>query len=90
MLQDSAVLTVARSISDEVGAFSREGDASDLGEAKKVLVEKENTTIIDGGGKASRTSKAGSRAIRPQYRRNDFRLMKKTAVARSEALCGGP
>jgi chaperonin GroEL len=53
MLQDIAVLTGAKVISDEVGLSLEKTTLSDLGEAKKVLVEKENTTIIDGAGKAA-------------------------------------
>jgi len=53
MLQDIAVLTGAKVISDEVGLSLEKATLSDLGEAKKVLVEKENTTIIDGAGKAA-------------------------------------
>ncbi len=51
MLQDIAVLTGGKVISDEVGLSLEKATLSDLGEAKKVLVEKENTTIIDGAGR---------------------------------------
>jgi chaperonin GroEL len=40
-------------ISDEVGLSLEKATLNDLGEAKKILVEKENTTIIDGHGKAA-------------------------------------
>jgi chaperonin GroEL (HSP60 family) len=53
MLQDIAVLTGGTVISDEVGLSLEKAALNDLGEAKKVLVEKENTTIIDGNGKQS-------------------------------------
>jgi chaperonin GroEL len=53
MLQDIAVLTGGTVISDEVGLSLEKATLNDLGEAKKILVEKENTTIIDGHGKAS-------------------------------------
>src|SRR6201992_1105674 len=48
MLQDIAVLTGGTVISDEVGLALEKAKLDDLGEAKKVVVEKENTTIIDG------------------------------------------
>ena len=51
MLQDIAVLTGAKVISDEVGLSIEKVTLNDLGEAKKVVVGKENTTIIDGSGK---------------------------------------
>jgi len=53
MLQDIAILTGGTVISDEVGLSLEKATLNDLGEAKKILVEKENTTIIDGAGKAA-------------------------------------
>jgi chaperonin GroEL len=51
MLQDIAVLTGGTVISEEVGLQLEKASLADLGEAKKVQVSKENTTIIDGHGK---------------------------------------
>jgi len=53
MLQDIATLTGGTVISDELGLSLEKVTLNDLGEAKKVVVAKENTTIIDGGGKAA-------------------------------------
>jgi chaperonin GroEL len=53
MLQDIAVLTGGQVISEEVGLSLEKASMNDLGEAKKVQVSKENTTIIDGAGKKS-------------------------------------
>ena len=53
MLQDIAILTGGTVISDEVGLSLEKATLNDLGEAKKIVVEKENTTIIDGAGKGS-------------------------------------
>ncbi len=52
MLEDIAVLTGATVISEEVGLSLEKATLTDLGEAKKIQVTKENTTIIDGAGKA--------------------------------------
>jgi chaperonin GroEL len=52
MLQDIAILTGGQVISDEVGLSLEKAKLDDLGKAKKVQVAKENTTIIDGGGKS--------------------------------------
>ncbi len=52
MLQDIAILTGGTVISEEVGLQLEKASLADLGEAKKVQVTKENTTIIDGHGKA--------------------------------------
>lgn len=51
MLQDIAVLSGAEVISEEVGLSLEKATLDDLGHAKKVVVSKENTTIIDGSGK---------------------------------------
>jgi chaperonin GroEL len=53
MLQDIAVLTGGQVISEEVGLSLEKASLDDLGEAKKVQVTKENTTIIDGAGRAA-------------------------------------
>jgi chaperonin GroEL len=53
MLQDIAILTGGQVISEEVGLSLEKATLNDLGEAKKVQVSKENTTIIDGAGKKS-------------------------------------
>jgi len=53
MLQDIAILTGGQVISEEVGLSLEKASKDDLGEAKKVQVSKENTTIIDGAGKKS-------------------------------------
>ncbi|MEW5792403.1 MAG: chaperonin GroEL [Pseudomonadota bacterium] len=50
MLEDMAILTGGRVISEEVGMKLESASLQDLGQAKKVVVDKENTTIIDGAG----------------------------------------
>jgi chaperonin GroEL len=50
MLQDIAVLTGGVVISEEVGMSLEKATMDDLGTAKKVIVDKENTTVIDGAG----------------------------------------
>ena len=52
MLQDIAVLTGGQVVSEEVGLSLEKTTIEDLGEAKKVQITKENTTIIDGAGRA--------------------------------------
>ncbi|MDQ5911520.1 MAG: chaperonin GroEL [Pseudomonadota bacterium] len=51
MLQDIAILTGGQVISDEVGLSLEKTTLADLGTARKVVIGKENTTIIDGAGK---------------------------------------
>ncbi|SFM24824.1 chaperonin GroEL [Ectothiorhodospira mobilis] len=51
MLQDIAILTGGQVISEEVGMSLEKATVDDLGQAKRIVVTKENTTIIDGAGK---------------------------------------
>jgi len=50
MLQDIAVLTGGQVISEEVGFKLENAVVTDLGRAKRIVVDKDNTTIIDGAG----------------------------------------
>jgi chaperonin GroEL len=51
MLQDIAVLTGGQAISEDLGIKLENVTLAMLGRAKKVMIEKENTTIVSGGGK---------------------------------------
>ncbi|MCL2199875.1 MAG: chaperonin GroEL, partial [Defluviitaleaceae bacterium] len=53
MLEDIAILTGGKVISSEVGLELKEASIEDLGRAKAVKIEKENTIIIDGAGEKS-------------------------------------
>jgi chaperonin GroEL len=50
MLQDIAVITGGQVISDEVGFKLENAAITDLGKAKRIVVDKDNTTLIDGAG----------------------------------------
>src|SRR6476619_2106299 len=50
MLQDIAILTAGQVISEEVGFKLENAVVTDLGRAKRVVVDKDNTTLIDGAG----------------------------------------
>jgi chaperonin GroEL len=50
MLEDIAVLSGGRVISEEVGFKLENATVGDLGKAKRITVDKENTTIVEGGG----------------------------------------
>ncbi len=88
MLQDIAVLTGGTVISDEVGLSLEKATLNDLGEAKKVVVEKENTTIIDGAGKAS-DIKARVESIRQQAEEATSDYDKEKLQERVAKLSGG-
>ena len=53
MLEDIAVLTGARSITEDLGIKLENVKLEDLGRAKRVTIDKENTTIVEGEGKQS-------------------------------------
>ena len=52
MLQDIAILTGGQVVSEEVGLSLEKTTLEDLGEAKKIQITKENTTLIDGAGRS--------------------------------------
>ncbi|WP_411279603.1 chaperonin GroEL [Gemmatimonas sp.] len=52
MLQDIATLTKGQVVSDEVGFKLENAVITDLGSAKRIVIDKDNTTIIDGAGEA--------------------------------------
>src|SRR3989449_5499044 len=53
MLEDIATVTGGKAITEDLGIKLENLKLADLGKAKKVVVDKDNTTIIEGGGKAS-------------------------------------
>ncbi|MGB5852981.1 MAG: chaperonin GroEL [Rhodanobacter sp.] len=54
ILEDIAVLTNGQVVSEEVGLSLEKTTINDLGRAKRVVITKENTTIIDGAGEAEK------------------------------------
>jgi len=53
MLEDIAILTGGRCITEDLGIKLETIQVEDLGQAKSIVVDKENTTIVEGGGKSS-------------------------------------
>jgi chaperonin GroEL len=53
MCEDIAILTGAKFISEDLGLKLESVELNDLGRAKSIVVDKENTTIVEGGGKSS-------------------------------------
>jgi chaperonin GroEL len=51
MLEDIAILTGGKVISEDLGIKLENVKLEDLGRAKKITIDKDNTTIVDGGGK---------------------------------------
>src|SRR5579864_2448941 len=88
MLEDMAILTGGQVISEEVGLSLEKATLNDLGEAKKILVEKENTTIIDGAGKAA-DIKGRVESIRQQIEEATSDYDKEKLQERVAKLSGG-
>ncbi|MFU8895159.1 MAG: chaperonin GroEL [Gammaproteobacteria bacterium] len=88
MLQDIAILTGGTVISEEVGLQLEKASLADLGEAKKVQVTKENTTIIDGHGKVEEI-KSRIEQIRAQIEDATSDYDKEKLQERVAKLAGG-
>jgi chaperonin GroEL len=88
MLQDIAVLTGATVISEEIGLSLEQATLNDLGTAKKIIVSKENTTVIDGAGnKADIDSRVAQ--IRTQIEEATSDYDKEKLQERVAKLAGG-
>merc|ERR1712039_321295 len=88
MLEDIAVLTDAKVISEEVGMNLESSKIDDLGSAKRIIVSKENTTIIDGNG-ASKNIKDRIEQIRHQIASSSSDYDKEKLQERVAKLSGG-
>jgi chaperonin GroEL len=53
MLEDIAILTGGKAITEDLGIKLENVKVEDLGRAKKITIDKDNTTIVEGGGKAA-------------------------------------
>jgi len=88
MLQDIAILTGGTVISEEVGLSLEKATLDDLGTAKKIQITKENTTVIDGGGKAGEI-KGRVEQIRAQIEEATSDYDKEKLQERVAKLSGG-
>ncbi|KTD19948.1 molecular chaperone GroEL [Legionella lansingensis] len=88
MLQDIAILTNGQVISEEIGKSLEGASIDDLGTAKRVVVTKENTTIIDGEGKASEIN-ARITQIRAQMEETTSDYDREKLQERVAKLAGG-
>jgi chaperonin GroEL len=88
MLQDMAILTGGQVISEEVGMSLEKATINDLGRAKRVVVSKENTVIVDGAGqKADIESRVAQ--IRAQIEETSSDYDKEKLQERVAKLAGG-
>jgi len=88
MLEDIAVLTGGRAISEDLGIKLENLQLSDLGRAKKVKIDKENTTIVEGAGKTA-DIKGRIAQIKNQIDKTDSSYDKEKLQERLAKLSGG-
>ncbi len=88
MLQDIAILTAGTVISEEIGMELEKATLEELGRAKRVVITKENTTIIDGVGEAA-TIEARIAQIRQQIEESSSDYDKEKLQERVAKLAGG-
>ncbi|MCI0507583.1 MAG: chaperonin GroEL [Gammaproteobacteria bacterium] len=88
MLQDIAILTGGTVISEEVGLSLEKATLDDLGQAKKVQISKEETTIIDGAGE-KKSIEARTHEIRKQIEDTTSDYDREKLQERLAKLAGG-
>jgi chaperonin GroEL len=88
MLQDMAILTGAQVVSDELGLKLESIDTSVLGTAKKVIVSKDETTIVSGGGSKDEVAARVSQ-IRAEIDNTDSDYDREKLQERLAKLAGG-
>ncbi|GAB5487721.1 MAG: chaperonin GroEL [Parasphingorhabdus sp.] len=88
MLEDIAILTKGEMISEDLGIKLESVTLGMLGQAKNVTIDKDNTTIVDGGGKKS-DIKARVEAIRGQIETTTSDYDKEKLQERLAKLAGG-
>jgi chaperonin GroEL len=88
MLEDIATLTGGQVISDEIGIKLENVDVDMLGKARKVVITKDDTTIVDGGGQVS-DIKARINQIRQEIDRTDSDWDREKLQERLAKLAGG-
>ena len=88
MLEDIAILTGATVISEEKGLKLEDADLSFLGQAEKVTVDKENTTIVNGKGKKDEI-KARVAQIKAQIEKTTSDYDREKLQERLAKLAGG-
>uniref|UniRef100_I2PWE5 Chaperonin GroEL n=1 Tax=Desulfovibrio sp. U5L TaxID=596152 RepID=I2PWE5_9BACT len=88
MLEDIAILTGGQSVSEDLGIKLENITLVDLGKAKRVIVDKENTTIVDGAGDAEKI-KARVKQIRAQADETTSSYDKEKLQERLAKIVGG-
>jgi chaperonin GroEL len=88
MLEDIAILTNGKALTEDLGIKLENVDLNDLGRAKRVKVDKENTTIVEGAGKTSAIN-GRINQIKRQIEETDSDYDKEKLQERLAKLAGG-
>ncbi len=88
MLEDIAILTGAKVIAEEAGLKLENTQMGDLGEAKRITIDKDNTTVVEGTGKPA-DIKARVKQIRAQIDETTSEYDKEKLQERLAKLAGG-
>jgi chaperonin GroEL len=88
MLEDIAVLTGGRAITEDLGLKLESLELSDLGRAKKIKIDKDNTTIVEGAGKTA-DIKGRIAQLKNQIESTDSTYDKEKLQERLAKLSGG-
>jgi chaperonin GroEL len=88
MLQDIAILTGGKAITEDLGIKLENVQMADLGQAKKVTIDKDNTTIVEGKGKADDIS-GRVKEIRSQVEKTTSDYDREKLQERLAKLVGG-
>ncbi|MFH1753844.1 MAG: chaperonin GroEL, partial [Candidatus Omnitrophota bacterium] len=88
MLDDIAVLTGGRSVTEDIGLKLESVSLQDLGRAKRITIDKENTTIVEGAGKTADINSRVSQ-IKKQIEASDSDYDKEKLQERLAKLSGG-
>lgn len=88
MLEDIAILTGGQVISEDLGMKLENATLEQLGKAKKITVDKENTTIVEGGGKKGEVQARVS-VIKKQIEETDSDYDREKLQERLAKLSGG-
>jgi chaperonin GroEL len=88
MLEDIAILTGGKAITEDLGIKLENVEVEDLGKAKKVTIDKDNTTLVEGGGKTSEIE-GRIKQIRAQVEETTSDYDKEKLQERLAKLVGG-
>lgn len=88
ILEDIAILTDGDVISDDTGILLKDAKVENLGVAKKVIITKDNTTIIDGSGTPEKIEKR-TNELKAQIENSKSDIEKEKIQERLANICGG-